>query len=236
MKKPAKGLIGGYATETLDDEERRLLFEAACEDQEVFDALVDEEPLRELLRDTAARRELLAALEQQTLADRLQAWFRQPATLGHLAAVAGVVLAAVIGWQIVAPPIPGPREAARSSDLREALFALRPNVTLPATLEGDPPRFRFTVGRDARVVVVERRPDGAFDQIFPSPGASSAVAPGTSTEATATLVPGAHRVRLIVFPPDVEPLSLDSSSLFAVEARLTVIERTYRVGPGGQIQ
>ena len=59
----AEKLLGGYATGTLDETERKALFAAAIEDQALFDALADEEALRELLADPAARAKLLAALD-----------------------------------------------------------------------------------------------------------------------------------------------------------------------------
>ena len=54
-------LLGGYATGTRTAEERQALFEAALDDQELFDALAKEQPLRDLLEDPAARAHLLAA-------------------------------------------------------------------------------------------------------------------------------------------------------------------------------
>jgi len=58
-------LLGGYATGTLTDEERNLLFSAALQDQELFDALADEEGLRELLAEPATRQTLLKQLQRQ---------------------------------------------------------------------------------------------------------------------------------------------------------------------------
>jgi len=52
----AMKLLGGYATGTLTEAERKLLFEAALGDQELFEALADEEALRELLSDPRVRR------------------------------------------------------------------------------------------------------------------------------------------------------------------------------------
>jgi hypothetical protein len=57
-------LLGGYATGTLTDEERRLLFEAALKDQELFESLADEEALRDVLSDPICRDELMEALEE----------------------------------------------------------------------------------------------------------------------------------------------------------------------------
>ena len=45
-------LLGGYATRTLTPDEQQALFEAALDDQQLFDALAREQALRDLLRDT----------------------------------------------------------------------------------------------------------------------------------------------------------------------------------------
>jgi len=94
-----KKLLGGYATGTLTAEERQALFAAALDDQELFDALAREQSLRDLLRDPAARAELLSALD--TPASRTGGfwqWLRRPAVAGL--AMAGVAAIAVVAvWQ-----------------------------------------------------------------------------------------------------------------------------------------
>lgn len=67
-------LLGGYATGTLTDAERNLLFTAALEDQALFDALADEEALRALLSDSAVRGELLAVIDEKSDASQREAW------------------------------------------------------------------------------------------------------------------------------------------------------------------
>src|SRR5450631_697776 len=98
-----KKLLGGYATDTLTTEEQQALFAAALEDQELFDALAREQSLRDLLRDPAARAELLSALD--TPANRLCGfwqWLRRPAVAGL--ATAGVAAIAVLAvWQGTRP-------------------------------------------------------------------------------------------------------------------------------------
>ena len=47
-------LLGGYTAGTLTPAEREALFAAALEDQQLFEMLAREEPLRELLQDPAA--------------------------------------------------------------------------------------------------------------------------------------------------------------------------------------
>jgi len=55
-------LLGGFATGTLTEQERRVLFSAALEDQALFDALANEEALREFLAEPGNREELLDEL------------------------------------------------------------------------------------------------------------------------------------------------------------------------------
>ena len=96
MKREDLGkLLGGYATNTLTDEERSLLFEAALNDQQLFNALADEQALRELLDDPSARAELLRSLQDGTASplERFKAWFARPA--GWMYA-GGLVAASVI--------------------------------------------------------------------------------------------------------------------------------------------
>ncbi len=70
----ARKLIGGYAAGNLTDEERRRLLEAALEDQETFNALAAEEPLRELLADPVSRQRLARSVEPVPPIP----WFRRP--------------------------------------------------------------------------------------------------------------------------------------------------------------
>ena len=86
-------LLGGYAAGTLTPEERDALFEAALDDQQLFESLAAEEPLREMLQDPAAKAQLLAALDE-----RPAPWYRRlvwPAF--GVAAGAAMVLMAVLG-------------------------------------------------------------------------------------------------------------------------------------------
>jgi hypothetical protein len=92
-------LLGGYATGTLTEQERASLFEAAIGNQELFDALADEEALRELLSDPVCRQQLLRSLGEKklTFGERVTMWLRRPATL----ALAGGLTAAAIGVVVI---------------------------------------------------------------------------------------------------------------------------------------
>jgi len=90
-------LIGGYATGTLTTEEREALFQAALEDQELFDTLAREQALHDLLSDPAAKAEVLAALDAKSPRwyDRL-GWVRPAAAA---LAMAGLATVSVIWWR-----------------------------------------------------------------------------------------------------------------------------------------
>src|SRR5215210_6875568 len=97
-------LLGGFATETLTPEERRLLFTAALRDQQLFNALADEEALKELLADPAVRRRLLEAVTRtDTSASGGSSWldwFRGPAGLAFAGGLAAAVFAVILGTRI----------------------------------------------------------------------------------------------------------------------------------------
>lgn len=82
-------LIGGHAPGNLTPEEKRKLYRAALTDQTVFDALMEEEPLRELLADPESRGYVRAALEERRPETRFPYWMA--AGLALLCLVAGAV-------------------------------------------------------------------------------------------------------------------------------------------------
>jgi len=100
-REEVRKLLGGYATGTLTAEEQQVLFEAALEDQEIFDALAREQGLRDLLRDPSARAEVLAALDDRP-ARGVWTWLRSPWVAGL--AMAGVAAVGVAVWQISRQP------------------------------------------------------------------------------------------------------------------------------------
>lgn len=103
----AEKLLGGHATGTLTEAERKALYAAALEDQALFDALMDEEALRELLADPEARAQVLAALAPAP--PKVIPFWRRPGLLG---AAAGVLMASLAGltW-LRNPQAPPPVQA-----------------------------------------------------------------------------------------------------------------------------
>jgi len=94
-------LLGAYATGTLTAEERAALYEAALADQTLYDALLREEPLRELLADPVSRARLIAVLSDSP-APR-HSWWLRPAPWAMAGALATVGL---VAFFMVAPRPP----------------------------------------------------------------------------------------------------------------------------------
>jgi hypothetical protein len=89
----AQGLLGGYATGSLTEAERRFLFEAALEDQEIFDQLAHEQALKDAIETPGVRDRLAASLAPQSAGG---GW-KKPLAWGLAAMfVVGVSLAAVM--------------------------------------------------------------------------------------------------------------------------------------------
>jgi hypothetical protein len=85
-------LLGGYATNTLTESERAALFEAALEDQALFDALHNEDALREVLTDPVSREQVRQALQPA----RRVSWMRRPWLIGTASVAAAAVVAVAI--------------------------------------------------------------------------------------------------------------------------------------------
>ncbi len=108
MSKSLEEILGGYATDTLTEDEKRQLCEAALTDQALFDALADEEALKALLADQEVRQRVLASLEasgdlQETAVSssaQKVSWLRQPSSLAWVGSIAAMGLALIFGWQM----------------------------------------------------------------------------------------------------------------------------------------
>src|SRR4026209_760659 len=78
-------LLGGFSADTLTAEEREQLYAAALHDQHLFNALADEQALKDLLADLAVRRKLLHALAQPPGARGWRSWLGRFASRPGLA-------------------------------------------------------------------------------------------------------------------------------------------------------
>ena len=124
MSKSWEQILGGYATDTLTEEEKRHLFEAALHDQALFDTLADEEALKALLAQPEARQRILASLASSRLRQEAAdaspprvSWFRQSSSLAWAGGIAAAGLALIFGWQMNkdwGPLVQQEQEAARA--------------------------------------------------------------------------------------------------------------------------
>ena len=243
MSRDPRRLLGGWAADSLTTAERQELLRAALEDQSLFDALLEEDGLRELLEDPAAREHVLRALDRRGPWQRVRAWLTRPATIGDLATAAAVVVLAVAASLVYRAT---PREDAAAA--RPPARAVRPPVlarlaALPATSAvpawldgpGTPPRvrpgqalaLRFSVAGPARVLVIDARPDGTSHR----PGRRHPRRPSSSSPPRRAVVrslplsapplPGRHRLRLVLVPLDVDlGRAMPPAAIGAAAARL----------------
>jgi hypothetical protein len=164
-------LLGGYAADTLTAEERQALFEAALTDQDLFNELAREQALKELLEEPAARRQLLAALEEKpALVDRFRAWLGRPmawVAVGSLASVALLVVVAVRRTEtplaikpVMTAKLEAPALPATSPPVSQTAAVRGKGAVLPSAIPAAPPvpaqkakeeaLYEVAVGRAAR--------------------------------------------------------------------------------------
>jgi len=102
-------LLGGYATDRLTADERRILFEAALDDQELFNALQNEDALRELLDDPLTRSQVRRMLAEPGPKRRPHFGSRRWWLGVALPAAAAVILIAIMNRanapRLIAPPV-----------------------------------------------------------------------------------------------------------------------------------
>ncbi len=177
----ARKLVGGYATGSLTEAERRALFEAALEDQELFEELAGEQALKEVLDEPGARQRLIAALEPSTQPARW--WVRT----WPWAATAALTAAIVIGIAVTTRPEP-PQQIAQVLKSAEPVNApAAPPTARPAPKPAPPPALR-KVAPPAEV-----REEKLADQIKPEAFGAVGGAPAAAAaraESMAAKVPG----------------------------------------------
>jgi hypothetical protein len=167
-----EALIARFSRGTLSDEEQRLLFEASLDDQELFDALAEEDALRDVLDDPEARRAVASRLARP--APRRTGW-RLPA---GLAAAASIAVLAVLTYR---PSPPDLLQASQESPQADALAAeglvASKELGLRADLQvgggrraQEPMRISVSVSADARLVLLLQPVGGRARILVPASG------------------------------------------------------------------
>ena len=136
-------LLGGFAADTLTPEERDALFSAALQDQRLFNALADEQALKELLTDPTVRRRLLQVLDRQRTR-RSTSWLDRltsPAGLTWAGGVAVGVFAVILGLNIYQDSLRQASETAVLEEGRPSAPATTPSAQAPRT-DGEIPEPR----------------------------------------------------------------------------------------------
>jgi hypothetical protein len=134
-------LLGGFAADTLTPEEKRSLYTTALQDQQLFNALADEQALKELLSNPDVRRRLLTSLEEQRASATGSSfswldWLRRPAGLAFAGGLTAAALAVVLGVRIYQDSL---QQAAQSVETEVAKPAA---PLLPAPPVSQPPSPR----------------------------------------------------------------------------------------------
>jgi hypothetical protein len=154
-------LLGGFAADTLTAEEKHQLYSAALHDQELFNALADEQAMKELLADPVVRRRLLQSL-QGTRSVTIEGspswtdWFRRPAGLAWVGGLAAAVFAIVLGTRIYQDSV---KEAGRSLAIEEAK-PTTPRSTVPSAPQPTLPQInepRLNAQDNAKSAVPRRK-------------------------------------------------------------------------------
>ncbi len=218
-RKDLEKLLGGYATNTLSEEERKAVFEAALRDQALFDALAHEQALKELLDDPRSRRRVLEALERADAkaewawVARVASWFRRPANLA-LAASLGVAVLAVVSFirlsEQVSPPASeqtetaDSRSAAGSGPARDEVTRSEPPSQAERAVEAD---RRSKTSSPSAPAAQPAKPEAKLKQALPSPAPGSA--PGA---APATAQAPSARQELARAPQPAMPESTSSAT------------------------
>lgn len=231
-------LLSGYATGTLSDEERRLLFEAALEDQTVFNALAREQSLKELLDDPAARQVLLDALQnfEPSLRQRMLSWVLGPRVLAAAGCGAAVLLAAV-ALLLSERPQPPRQIALRREAPAPALEAKAPErEAAPAPTESPVGRRaeRQTVGAGESSRAAAREEHRLAAE--PSPGLAGAPAPAAAAVGERSRMATPAVLPLPAAPP---PAALVATPVPARTGEQTALPEAlgvmlYRRVPGGE--
>lgn len=150
----ARKLVGGYATGNLADEERKALFAAALSSQELFDELVKEQALKELLDDPHARQRLLDQLRPAPQRNAAWRW-----------AAAGSLALATVMIAVVMMRMPPTRNAA---PVQMAARMPAP-AALPLAPSVEPPAPSL---RDSFRAMPMKAPPKAQNKIAPAPAAA----------------------------------------------------------------
>jgi hypothetical protein len=172
----ARQLLGGYATGALSEAERNALFQAALEDQELFEELAGEQALKEVLDEPGARQRLIAALGPSTQPAR--SWVMRTWPWAAAATLAAAIVIGIVVSTRTEPP----------QQIAQVLKSAEPAPAPPVAAPAPPPApVRRKVAPPAEAPQ-EKLADQARPQAFGAVGGAPAAA--ARAENMAAKVPG----------------------------------------------
>ncbi len=142
-------LIGRYATGSLTAEEQRRLYDAALDDQDLFDQLAHEEHVKQLLAEPGARDRLIHALAPPR---RKTGWI--------FGVAATAALTVVIGVFLMRPTAPKPAEVAVAKPSAAVAIESAPQkaeAPAPAIQAPKPPTGSTTVAQPSGAPEASKR-------------------------------------------------------------------------------
>jgi len=164
----ARKLLGGYATNSLTEAEKKALFEAALDDQELFDALQQEEAFKDLLADPVSRSQIQQALVKAPVSRPRPGWL--------WGGLAGAVAAAVLMVAVIRSNQQPKYQAARVAPPAAAPLPAEPATpTVPAPAQ---PKARKVQATPRKAVQTDRElqpPAAALATPAPPPPPPAAV-------------------------------------------------------------
>lgn len=222
-------LLGAYATGTLTAGERAALYEAALEDQTLYDALMREQPLRELFEDPVSRARMIAVLSGSP--SRSPAWWRRPAPW----AVAGTLATAgLVAFFAVTPRPPAIMPQMRMEHHPAPSMVLTEKKEIARTPSRKPPAQEFFKDAAPAVAPMPQAADIKADfQKLERAEAPAALGAAVATlsykvlrqsgeqfveTAPGTVFDSGDVVRLVVFPPADGQLVFQEGSELALHA------------------
>jgi hypothetical protein len=222
-------LLGGYATNTLTETERSALFEAALDDQELFDALHQEQALKNVLADPVARAEVRQTLDRP--APQRSPWWIWGGAIGTVAATAVLVavfwphsvsvlekpveIAAEKSAPQPSPPAPAQSHVQTTAPRAGALPqpARRPQPTAPAAPTPQdtvapapapvipPPVVSQTTARASDTAALSQEARGGVGGARPASGARTANGFTELSRTSGLLAPSTLRYSLVQMDP-----------------------------------
>jgi hypothetical protein len=212
----AEKLLGGYATGTLTEEERRDLLAAALDHQAIFEALVDEEALRELLADPEAKAQLLAALLAQSAPLKVVPLWRRTGVLG---AAASLIVAATAGLAYLRSPDALPTIAKPETVTEPAVKA----VEAPTAAQASAPRQNVVPAPSPRGSNLSNR--DAMAQAAPPPADHLPAVPAVGGSVSVQEEPTRMKERLDFLRAEAPPpLAKKAEAPRAAAAAAAVVE------------